>query len=40
MIDLILLVFVLAVFAAGFWCGQKFRTFAAMRSAVKSWFFK
>lgn len=38
MIDLILLVFVLAVFAAGFWCGKKFRTFAAMRAAAKAWF--
>lgn len=38
MIDLILLVFVLAVFAAGFWCGQKFRTVVAMKSAIASWF--
>ena len=38
MIDLILLVFVLAVFAGGFWCGQKFRTIAGMRAAVKAWF--
>lgn len=38
MIDLILLVFVLAVFAAGFWCGQKFRTTAGMVEAIKGWF--
>ena len=38
MVDLILLVFVLAVFAAGFWCGQKFRTVAGMKSAIAAWF--
>ena len=38
MVDLILLVFVLAVFAAGFWCGQKFKTTAAMVTAFKGWF--
>lgn len=38
MVDLILLAFVIAVFAAGFWCGQKFRTWAAMKEAVKGWF--
>lgn len=38
MIDLILLAFVLAVFAGGFWCGQKFRTRAAMFAAIKGWF--
>lgn len=38
MVDLILLVFVLAVFAAGFWCGQKFRTVAGLKAAVISWF--
>ncbi len=38
MVDLILLVFVLAVFAAGFWCGNKFRTVAAMKSAIAAWF--
>lgn len=38
MVDLILLVFVLAVFAVGFWCGQKFQTAAAMVTAVKGWF--
>ncbi len=38
MVDLILLTFLLAVFAAGFWCGQKFRTTAAMVDAIKGWF--
>lgn len=38
MVDLILLVFVLAVYAAGFWCGQKFRTVAAMKTAFVAWF--
>jgi hypothetical protein len=38
MVDLILLVVVLAVFAAGFWCGQKFRTVAGMKAAIASWF--
>ena len=33
MVDLILLVFVLAVFAAGFWCGQRYRTLAGMKEA-------
>lgn len=38
MVDLILLVFVLAVFAAGFWCGKKYRTVAAMKSAILALF--
>jgi hypothetical protein len=38
MVDLILLVFVLAVFAAGFWCGQKFHTVAGMKEAIAGWF--
>lgn len=38
MVDLILLVFVLAVFAVGFWCGQKFRTVAGMKAAIGGWF--
>lgn len=38
MVDLILLIFVLAVFAAGFWCGQKFRTVTGMKSAIAGWF--
>ena len=38
MVDLILMIFVLAVFAAGFWCGQKFRTVAAMKSAILALF--
>ena len=33
MVDFILLVFVLAVFAAGFWCGQRFRSLAGMKEA-------
>lgn len=38
MVDLILLVFVLAVYAAGFWCGQKYRTVAGMKAAIADWF--
>lgn len=38
MVDLILLAFVLAVFAAGFWCGQKYRTFDGLKAALSAWF--
>ena len=38
MVDLILMIFVLAVFAAGFWCGKKYRTVAGMKSAIAAWF--
>ena len=38
MVDLILLVFVLAVYAAGFWCGGKYRTLAGMKAAIGAWF--
>ena len=38
MVDLILLVFVLAVYAAGFWCGQRYRTLAGMKDAFLAWF--
>lgn len=38
MVDLILLVFVLAVFAAGFWCGQRYRTLAGVKEALLSLF--
>lgn len=38
MVDLILLVFLLVVFATGFWCGQKFRTISGMKSAIKDFF--
>ena len=38
MVDLILLAFVLAVFAAGFWCGAKFRTVAGIKAAIAGWF--
>ena len=38
MVDLILLVFVLAVFAAGFWCGAKYRNVAGLKAAIAGWF--
>lgn len=38
MIDIILLAFVCGVFAAGFWCGSKFKTAKAMIEAAKAWF--
>lgn len=38
MLDLILLAIVLAVFAAGFWCGAKFRTVAGLKAVIAGWF--
>jgi hypothetical protein len=38
MIDLILLVFVGAVFYGGFKCGAKFQTLSALKAAVVSYF--
>jgi hypothetical protein len=38
MLDLILATFVAAVFSGGFWCGQKFRTVAAMKAALLNLF--
>lgn len=38
MIDLILLVFVIAVFCAGFWAGGKYRTAAKVWEAIAAWF--
>lgn len=38
MVDFILLAFVLMVFAAGFWCGQKYRTLDALKTAFKNLF--
>lgn len=38
MIDLILLTFVVGVFAAGFWLGGKFKTYGAMWAEVKAKF--
>lgn len=35
MVDFILITFNAAVFAAGFWCGAKFKTLAGMKSAAK-----
>lgn len=37
MVDLILLIFVLAVYAAGFWCGARYSTVAAMLGRGKDW---
>lgn len=38
MLDLVILIVLLAVFAAGFWCGQKYRTFDGLKTAIKNWF--
>ena len=38
MVDLILLVFVLTVYVAGFWCGQRYRTLAGMKEAFLNLF--
>jgi hypothetical protein len=38
MIDLILLVFVIAVFCAGFWAGGKFGTATKAWEAITEWF--
>lgn len=38
MIDLILIVFVGAVFYGGFRCGARFHTIVAMKAAVVGWF--
>lgn len=38
MIDLILLVFVIAVFWFGFWAGAKFGTLATAWEAIVAWF--
>lgn len=38
MVDLILATFVAAVFAGGFYCGQKYRTVAGMKAAIVGWF--
>jgi hypothetical protein len=36
MVDLILLSFTGAMFAAGFYCGRKFGTYAALGAAIKT----
>jgi hypothetical protein len=40
MVDLILFVFVIAVFYAGFWCGAKFGTIKNAVAYVKGWLSK
>lgn len=37
MVDLILFGFTVAMFAGGFWCGNKYRTYSAMWQAAKDW---
>lgn len=37
MIDLILFVFVLTVFYAGFWCGKTYGSIKAMVKAAHAW---
>lgn len=36
MINFILFTFVVGVFAGGFWCGQKYQTFAKLGEAIVS----
>jgi hypothetical protein len=38
MIDLILALFTVGVFAGGFWCGAKYRTYGEMWKALKAYF--
>lgn len=38
MIDLIILIVLLVIFASGFWCGQKYRTLDALKTAFKNLF--
>jgi hypothetical protein len=38
MVDLILAGAIGGAFAAGFWAGQKYRTWAAMKAAIKAKF--
>jgi hypothetical protein len=37
MVDFILLLFTLAMFAGGFWCGKTFNTYEAMLKRWKAW---
>lgn len=37
MVDFILLVFVVCVFAAGFWAGKTFLTYGAAAARAKAW---
>lgn len=37
MIDLVLLVFCIGVFYAGFWCGRRYTSLGAMFSAFGKW---
>jgi len=37
MVDFILFVFMLGVFAGGFWCGKKFGSLVAMKDAFIKW---